>query len=387
MEPAGPSRGRVLLSYMGPAYFRLPADSPEVRAHTRVWECRQIAQTFVDLGYTVDVIDWRNDVFIPRHPYRVFIDVRHNMERLAHLLGPNCLKVFHVDVAHMVFRNWAECTRLKALWERRGIVLPVARFEQPNQAIEFADCAVVLGNEFTLGTYRYAGKPLYRIWISCPALYPSPADKDFERCRHRFVWFGSGGFVHKGLDLVLEAFAELPQLELTVCGPIESEEAFRRAYWRELYETPNIHAVGWVDVEGERFREITRTSVAVVYASAAEGQCGAVVNCMHAGLIPVISYESGVDVDGFGWLLRRGTVEEIKEAVLEVAATPAEELRRRAVCAWEQARRFHTREAFARRYRKLAELLLKHGPVIPEGLLADVFEPNPGEGLLSVGAG
>ena len=34
--------------------------------------------------------------------------------------------------------------------------------------------------------------------------------------------------VHKGLDLVLEAFAGMPEYHLTVCGPVAKEKDFER---------------------------------------------------------------------------------------------------------------------------------------------------------------
>ena len=45
-------------------------------------------------------------------------------------------------------------------------------------------------------------------------MHPSPEGKDFEVCRPHFMWLGSRGFVHKGLDVVLEAFSEMPELAL-----------------------------------------------------------------------------------------------------------------------------------------------------------------------------
>jgi hypothetical protein len=78
------------------------------------------------------------------------------------------------------------------------------------------------GNDFTIGTFRYAGKPIYRLPIICPTS-PWPQDKDHGACRKCFLWFGSQGFLHKGLDLVLEVFAGLPDHHLTV--PIVSYEA------------------------------------------------------------------------------------------------------------------------------------------------------------------
>ena len=128
----------------------------------------------------------------------------------------------------------------------------------PNLAIERADCATILGNEFTISTFRYANKPIYRLPISAPVIYPWPEGKDFEACRRRFLWFGSNGFVHKGLDLVLEAFAAMPEYHLTVCGPIkeEMEKDFEKTFYRELYQTSNIRTEGWVDVVSPEFMRI-----------------------------------------------------------------------------------------------------------------------------------
>ena len=36
--------------------------------------------------------------------------------------------------------------------------------------------------------------------------------------------------VHKGLDLVLEAFVAMPEYHLTVCGKVSSEKDFEDAY-------------------------------------------------------------------------------------------------------------------------------------------------------------
>ncbi len=40
------------------------------------------------------------------------------------------------------------------------------------------------------------------------------------------MWFGSGGMIHKGLDLVLEVFARMQEYHLHICGPVHHEEDF-----------------------------------------------------------------------------------------------------------------------------------------------------------------
>jgi glycosyltransferase involved in cell wall biosynthesis len=358
LSPNQESKGNVLLSYRIEP-FRHPLEAPLPNDHTWHWECRQIAKTFLGLGYSVDVIQFHNESFVPTKPYAVFIDIRYRLQTLSPLLNSDCVKVLHVDIANMTFRNTAEYRRLLDLQQRRGVTLCPQRYEVPNQGIEYADCATVLGNDFTVGTFEYARKPMFRIPISTPVEYPSPAEKNFESVRNRFVWFGSGGLVLKGLDLALEAFAEMPECHLTVCGPVNKEPEFERAYQRELYQTPNILTHGWIGVDSPEFLALTQQNLGLVYPSACEGQSGGVVTCMHAGLVPITSYETGVDVHDFGVIFSDCSVETIKATVRRVAQLPSEELRQLSLRAWEFARANHTREKFAQVYRDIAKQLLE----------------------------
>ena len=80
---------------------------------------------------------------------------------------------------------------------------------------------------------------------------------------------------------------------------------------------------------------------------------------MHAGLIPVVSYESGVDVDDSqGVLLRESSVEEIKAAVKSISLRDPQELAAMAKRNWEFARARHTRETFAATYSSIVSDIL-----------------------------
>lgn len=363
LRPDGPRLGTVLLSYVN-APFLLPRGASLPTGHTHHWEARQMARTFLGRGFAVDVISYHNRMFQPRAPYDVFVDARWNMQRLAARLG-DCLKLMHLDTAHSLVLTDAELQRLLALQRRRGVTLAPRRFEPPNQGIEHADAATILGNSYAMGTYRYAHKPLHPIPVSAVTTYPWPEGKDFDACRRRFLWLGSGGMVHKGLDRVLEVFARSPELHLTVCGPVEAETDFVAAYGNELYETPNIKTVGWLDLTSPRFEELVRRCAAFVYPSCSEGSSGAVVACLHAGLVPVVSAESGVDLpDGCGTTLVTSSIHEIDEAVQALSQRPSAELEAMARQGWTFARSRHTRAAFAQRYAEVIDGLLdvRHRP-------------------------
>jgi glycosyltransferase involved in cell wall biosynthesis len=359
LKPQQTPKGNVLLSYRIEPFCVKPGQSLP-HDHTWHWEVRQIAQTFLDLGYSVDVIQFHNHKFIPKKKYAFFIDIRDRLESLSPFINQDCVKIFHADIANMIFRNAAECTRLLQLQQRKGITLRPQRYEVPNLGIEYADCATVLGNDFTESTYKYANKPMYRIPISAPAVYPWSEDKDFEVVRKHFLWLGSGALVLKGLDLVLDAFAEMSDFHLTVCGPIQDDKAFEQAFYKELYETPNIHTYGWIDVTSPDFLELTKKCLGLVYPSGCEGQSGAVITCLHSGLIPIISYETGVDVHDFGVILKICSIEEIKATVRRISNLPAPQLKTMSYKAWEYARANHTREKFAQVYRNVVEQIIEN---------------------------
>jgi hypothetical protein len=364
LSPRGrPARGHALISYMTEAFEVVDGALPYT--HTNLWECRQMARTFLDLGFHVDVINFRNFLYTPRRTYDFFVDNRTNMERLAPVLGDRCTKIHHIEVGHQLFQNAAEFRRLLDVQRRRGVTLQPRRVERRvSRCIEHADCAVLYGGEHSARTWQYAGKPMYPVPGTPVREFPEPTGKDFSRIQRRFLWMGSNGLVLRGLDLVLEAFAGMPDHHLTVCGPLDDEPDFVAAYHRELFETPNITTRGWVDVRSTAFDELLRGVVGLVYPSASESRSGSVLTALHAGLIPIVTPETGVEVDDtFGTVLADPTVESIQAEVRAISERSPGELEKMALAAWRYARSTHTHERFASSYRAIIEGLLGEGPM------------------------
>ncbi len=360
LKPDGTPRGSVLLSFIIDPFLRKPGEAIS-HDHTHDWESWQMAQTFLQAGYAVDVISYQNNHFTPGKRYDFFISARTNLEHIAPKLNSDCIKVAHLDTAHWLYNNQAAYTRLLDLQRRRGVTLSNAKMIEQNMAIEVADLATILGNRFTMDTYRYAGKEIHRIPISVPVTYPWDSEKAFDRCRNSYLWFGSAGFVHKGLDRVLEAFAAMPEYRLTVCGPLDEEKAFARAYHRELFETPNIDTIGWIDVNSPRFREIARNTLGLVYPTCSEGGGGSAITCMHAGIIPLLSRQASVDTGGSGAILGNSAIPTIQQAVRQLSTQPATTLEQQARLARETARNNHTREIFAAEYERFVSRTLLGG--------------------------
>jgi glycosyltransferase involved in cell wall biosynthesis len=200
---------------------------------------------------------------------------------------------------------------------------------------------------------------MHRIPISTVSREDCFPVRDIDQIRRRFLWFGSVGLAHKGLDLALEAFARSPDLELTVAGAISLDQDFVAAYDRELNHTPNIRNLGWVDVTAPAFHDLMRDHLGIVYPSCAEGGAGSVICCMHSGVIPVVTESASIDTEDFGVLTADDSVEGVIAGVRLLSDLPASELLARSRATWEHVRRHHTRENFRTSYRRFAREQLK----------------------------
>ena len=353
-EPAGKPRGCVAISYITWPFVE-GFDSPKARGHTNAYEVIVMAESFLDLGFRVEIIDWDDASYAPPSDCRIAIDIHGSLERWQSALPSACRRILHATGPHWLFWNHAELARLQSVQARNGIALKPRRQVEPSRGVEVADEVVVLGNEFTRQTFVFGGKTVTRVPISSAYEFSWPLGRDFDRARKRFLWVGSYGMAHKGLDLALDAFAGMPDLELTVCGRPEKEEDFYRLYERQLLKTPNIRLHGWLDMAAPDFAEIARTHAAVIYPSSAEGGAGSVIHCMHAGMLPICTMEASIDLGNFGVHVESGTVEAVQKACRAVAEMPASEVEARALGAYEHASRMHTREKFRENYGKLAK--------------------------------
>jgi glycosyltransferase involved in cell wall biosynthesis len=91
----------------------------------------------------------------------------------------------------------------------------------------------------------------------------------------------------------------------------------------------------------------------MILPSCSEAGVASAVEAMHAGLIPILTYETGVDVGDFGILLKSEAIDHIRAAVMTIAELPASEVEQRARAAWEHARTNHTRPLFVEAFRDI----------------------------------
>ena len=357
-------KGAVLLSYITTPFTQSPGKAP-TDPHTSYWECAEMARLFSERGYDVDIIDWKNDTFIPKKKYVACIDIQKNLERLSAHLTPETIKVMHVVSAYAEFQNNAEAQRLLDLKNRRGASLLPRRTEIISRNPFYADVMEGFGNKTIYNTYKKFGKDVFPIHASVSKTFEWPKTKDFELAKKHFLWFGGGGAVHKSLDLILEAFIDMPDLTLHIVGPVSAEIDFINEYSKELkspniklYNRPKINTKGDMFVNEKPFTDITDKCGALIYPSCSEGTSGAVIQAMHTGLIPIISPETGINEGAPIILITNPTVAHIQKTVREFTKLSKEEVSKRSYDIWSFARSYYSKEAFSKSYASFITTIL-----------------------------
>lgn len=319
----GSASKRALVSYIT-APFRLSPSDPLNHAFSNIGIARNIVQALNDLGYSVDVIEYTDTRFAPRKKYDLFI--AHggvNYQHMISRLPRDSTKIYFATGLYWQEHNRQEEERFLWLEQRRGVRLPYDRWieHSEEEALQSSDGVICLGNEVAKQSYKdYA--PIFN--LNNAAYYDDRYErvkKDFEAGRRKFLFFSGGGNVHKGLDLLLEAFAQC-DAEFFICQDICPD--FFELYREQLTDLPNIHLVGKVAMRSPQFYDLADQCNFVISATCAEGQPGAEIECMHQGLIPVLGRQANIDLGDYGICLDVSSIESIVEAIQKAFSYPAE---------------------------------------------------------------
>jgi glycosyltransferase involved in cell wall biosynthesis len=336
--------------------------------HNNQIEALEMAQVVHELGYRVDVVNFSNAMAIDYSRYDLLFGSGPAFEgAFLQEAGLRPKTILYQGGAFVPVGNRASLRRLQDVFQRRGVWLPGSGRIAAGGIVgceEVVDGLIVLGNAVTGDTYRaVTDRPVHQL----PLLFIQVADagdilqaRDLARVKNHFMWFAGAGLVHKGLDLVLEAFARHPELHLHVYGAIDHEPGFSRAFHHELRELPNVHVERWLALESPEFREALLANAFVICPSAAEGCCSSVLNvCGNGAIVPILTRECGIDLEDYGVLVGATTVAAVEAALLQAAAFSEQELDRRMRRTADYMGAEHSRERYHQRMKAAVQAILE----------------------------
>ena len=355
---AGELHRRALLVYLVPPFMSARRGRTERGQHQNWWRNLALGRILDSMGFAVDVVHWTDKRFRPELQYDLMMGTGTAAIRLAAEMLSHTKKLFIATGSEAGFNNRQELQRYADMKARRGVRLKPRRIAPVySDSLNLFDAIACVGNEHTANTFRPFNPRVFTYNNHREDVEYVP-DRDYELARRHFLYLASGGQIHRGLDLLLEAFAEIPDLHLHICAPLHQEKDFRRAYRHELCELPNVHTKGFIRIPGHRFASLCRCCSGIILPSCAEGQPGSVVAGMHGGLIPVVSRECGIDTEDFGITLADCSVKTLTDAFSGFASRPPEwhEAQSHKTCAAALGK--FSAAAFDRRWREILTTLL-----------------------------
>jgi glycosyltransferase involved in cell wall biosynthesis len=325
--------------------------------HSNHRECFTIAEILNELGYNVDVINYNNTTFLPAKKYDLVIDNHNNLERLKDYFNADTRKIFHATNGHWLYQNSVEYARYNEFFAKTGIAILPPRLMVPGNSAVYCDVISMFGNDFTKNTYgKYANK-VHQLPMSVTTEPEIIKERNYATARKKFIWLNSHGALLKGLDIVIDAFSKMPELEIYICGNPERDSGFINAISRQLSAAPNIKMEGWVDTNGEAFKKLVTDCAWIINTSFSEGGGGSTLNGMAKGLIPVISKSSSITLPAkTGFYIENNNAAAVVDLLKTVTELPDDELKERSLNAVNFIATNHTLQNFKLKYK---EFLIK----------------------------
>jgi hypothetical protein len=245
----GEPKGHVLVIMKTSAWLKAVQVNPYIQVFNIVGLTWEVVKAFNKKGYLVDLVDYDARGFTPLKKQYSLI--------FAH--GPFCREIIDAYPSVTPVLQYASGAYWKAFnqmseeryvhFSKRCHVPVVSRFKRSMAGIEDgeeylarrADFAFLSGPR-TVATFEGISKNMELLYLGSYIDYSlRNIEKDFEAGRTNFIYVaGSGGNIQKGMDLLIEAFGQTPELNLYIYCMVEDEILL--AYRKQL-TSPNIHYI------------------------------------------------------------------------------------------------------------------------------------------------
>jgi len=306
-------------------------------------------------GYRVDLVDREYCGLIPEKQYGIFIGLAAGnsgvlfnkiAEKLTNtIIIPLCLGPYP-SISNKMINS-----RYNYFYERNNLNDPLVKDSIPmriitkidfDKTVKISDLLLVIGTKKTFSneTYLKLEKPIFDY---VPLIKKRAFTLDSKKSLNNFICFAGNGFIVKGVDLVVDIFLDLPHLNLEIYGP-NNDSLFFKYYSEKIKNSPNIKYRGFIDVKSKEFENVCNRNSFQIFLSCSEGMATSVLTCIRYGIVPIVTYETSIDVDQFGYMVKEDDPQKIilraKEYVLTASKMNDREFQWRRQKTIEYGKRF-----------------------------------------------
>jgi glycosyltransferase involved in cell wall biosynthesis len=346
---------KVLICYVTYSHFTDLENGP---GRTIPFEIFRIVRVFTELGYCIDIIG-NNDPqaveLIKSRTYQVIFGFGESFIQMKKI-QPLAISVLYMTENHPVFSLEEEKKRIEYFGLRHGKKVSISRsgvFYTPGHMQNEFSHVITLGDPEQFVQSFNNPFTLFPTGIQHPEFFPK--QKNHSETRKGFLWLGSYGAIHKGLDLLIDVFRERPDLTLHICGLVPSEKKLLG-----LRESSNIIDHGYVRIDSTAFLNLADACSFIILPSCSEGFSTSITTGMMHGLIPVVTKDIGMNKLGkLAFFLDDYHIEYLSTRVRDLSNSDPGILNEMSINAYKFALDNFTPEAFERSFRDIAHNILK----------------------------
>lgn len=349
---------KVLLSYISSVFNK---DNSIKNHHTNFYKTYLFAEVLNELGYAVDVVDWTEVFNGDYNRYDAIIGLGESVEEaFKHVKKPTKIIWFGTG-CNPFYSNPVTVNRVIDFHNKHGLYLiESSRFIYKDWPLqhEAADWIILHGNCFSKSTFRKNNIDV----VKAPVYINHKSDfenKNWVNAKSNYLWFGSSGLIHKGLDLLIDTFTNRDDINLHICGNLESEKNFYNYYKKTINKCSNIYYHGEIDIKSLNYKNILENCAFVIFPSASEGGAASVITCMaNGGLIPITTKSADVDLTEYGIEIYQLSVEGIEDAISRSQELDTRDLINQSKLIIENTSKKHTFECFKKNIHDILKRIL-----------------------------
>ena len=299
--------------------------------HTNAIEAKMIMECLDERDYRVDIIYYDTTKKIKYQNYDLIIGMGKGYINSLGKCKKDAIRLYLATGAFFLYANANEIERWIELGIRKHIPLEaINRLEKNDDPIKAvasireSNAILVDSDGWSATTYDIFQKPIFKLGAIAFNYYKySDFNRNIQKAKCNFLCITGQGFIHKGIDVLLEVFSEREDVSLYIIGP--PDKAFIDMFSYELNKS-NIYYGGFIDLKSLEYKNIAEKCAFSINASCSEGCCTSILSSMTTGLIPILSKYESVDDFGFGIRIDEINVEKIDLAIDYAIRLPDEEI-------------------------------------------------------------